>query len=531
MKTRSAYNPNIPSGLNYGLKFYTRFDSSSVDAINNLAGTDTSVTYSAGLIGNGAVFNATSDKIVWSGFTTFPTTGDFSINIWINPSSLLSNYDSIGGANSGTDSWHINMNTNTTMWFDHYDNSTDKNVNFSGTFSTSTWYMLTVVRFGDSITTYVNGANPTTTTGWATRNFGTASTGLRLGQARTGTALPATYDEIGLWNRVLSTTEITALYNSAAGFQLPTNSPALKAYYPLNGNSTDYSGNRNTGTDTAITYPQGKFGQAAKFNGTTSNIANTFFQNPTLYDSGLSISCWFRLDATPTGDVSIFGFGDSGWGGIFLTVRSLTQLWWRFGNGITSDGGGNSALNIPSLSVGVWHNWIMVHSASGSFVYLDSRYIDTRTYFALTNTTTALTIGASVNGALSVDEVIIESRAWTPAEVSTYYRKSMLNYGVRKSWFNSLGLSVLLNEVITASEVSVTAIKGKLVQLLETITASEVVTSLKGKVVSLLETITASEIVQSVVKRFMTNETRNSATPTQEGRNSATLIQEDKHTM
>lgn len=42
----------------------------------------------------------------------------------------------------------------------------------------------------------------------------------------------------------------------------------------LNGNSNDFSGNGNNGTDTAITYSQanGKFGQGAGFNGSNSNI-------------------------------------------------------------------------------------------------------------------------------------------------------------------------------------------------------------------------------------------------------------------
>ena len=59
---------------------------------------------------------------------------------------------------------------------------------------------------------------------------------------------------------------------------------AIKGYWKLNGNSNDYSGNGNNGTDTNIAYSQAKLSQGAVFNGSSSRIDIT--DNSTLDING-----------------------------------------------------------------------------------------------------------------------------------------------------------------------------------------------------------------------------------------------------
>jgi len=47
---------------------------------------------------------------------------------------------------------------------------------------------------------------------------------------------------------------------------------ALIAHWPLNGNTNDITKNGHDGTPTSITYVNGKIGEAASFNGTTSYL-------------------------------------------------------------------------------------------------------------------------------------------------------------------------------------------------------------------------------------------------------------------
>ena len=67
----------------------------------------------------------------------------------------------------------------------------------------------------------------------------------------------------------------------------------LVAYYPFNGNAQDESGNGNHGTEYGdVSYIEGKFGQAAHFDGDADAI---YIPNTTINTRSLfSISLWFR---------------------------------------------------------------------------------------------------------------------------------------------------------------------------------------------------------------------------------------------
>jgi hypothetical protein len=67
---------------------------------------------------------------------------------------------------------------------------------------------------------------------------------------------------------------------------------SLIAWYPLDGNAQDYTVNKNHGTETNITYVNGKIGQAGSFNGTTSSLQITH-QNY-LISENFSLSMWIR---------------------------------------------------------------------------------------------------------------------------------------------------------------------------------------------------------------------------------------------
>jgi hypothetical protein len=66
---------------------------------------------------------------------------------------------------------------------------------------------------------------------------------------------------------------------------------ALVGWWPLDGNTDDYSVNNNTGVNTNVTFVNGKIGQAGSFNGTSSNIPipNVSTYKPT---GTFSISLW-----------------------------------------------------------------------------------------------------------------------------------------------------------------------------------------------------------------------------------------------
>lgn len=89
--------------------------------------------------------------------------------------------------------------------------------------STTDWHMYTLVRSSGVFTFYVDGVSVATdnTHTSTTVNYSTANWGFgRAGTLNTNKDLGST-DEVGIWARALSTTEINKLYNGGAGRTYP----------------------------------------------------------------------------------------------------------------------------------------------------------------------------------------------------------------------------------------------------------------------------------------------------------------------
>ncbi len=95
-------------------------------------------------------------------------------------------------------------------------------------------------------------------------------------------------DDIKIYNKALTASEITALYND--------NNSGLVAHYPFNGNANDESGNGNNGTVNGATLTTDRFGKANSaysFDGVSNKIV-LINQTLSLLDS-FSISTWVSI--------------------------------------------------------------------------------------------------------------------------------------------------------------------------------------------------------------------------------------------
>ena len=88
---------------------------------------------------------------------------------------------------------------------------------------------------------------------------GVMTTGLS-GPLQIGPAVSSSNDALNgymanvqIYNSALSTNNIKALYQEGIG-GAPIKIQSLVAWYPLNGNSNDYSGNNNNGVPNGVTY-------------------------------------------------------------------------------------------------------------------------------------------------------------------------------------------------------------------------------------------------------------------------------------
>lgn len=213
------------------------------------------------------------------------------------------------------------------------------------------------------------------------------------------------------------------------GEYLGSGSGVTKLLLHLNGNSTDSSGNSNSGTDTAITYSQanGKFGQGAGFNGSSSKID---CGNVNSFTGDFTMSVWSKIGAA--GEMYFISK---------VSANGTDQnLQFGFTNnnylllGFYSD---DLIYSTTDSETGVWHNYIATYNytAKTKTLYKDGKYLTSANGSGNPNFGTAsLVLGYNsgltkwFNG--SIDEVIIENRAWSASEVKKYYTYSRGRFGI-----------------------------------------------------------------------------------------------------
>lgn len=202
---------------------------STNDLVNN-----NTATFSTGIINNGAVTASASNQFfdLDSGSQTglLPSNSSWTINFWMNASSFAA-----GTYFSGFRRWvgttarsyliyfENVAGTKTAFFYISVDSTAFDSVTPVVTLNTNTWYMWTMVFTANtSIELFQNGTSIAINSTGIPAGTYTGGTGdiAIAGDGTTGD-LNGTFDEIGFWNRALSSDEITELYNSGAGFQYP----------------------------------------------------------------------------------------------------------------------------------------------------------------------------------------------------------------------------------------------------------------------------------------------------------------------
>lgn len=204
----------------------------------------------------------------------------------------------------------------------------------------------------------------------------------------------------------------------------------------LNGNSTDSSGNANNGTDTAITYSlaNGKFGQGAGFNGSTSKIVLP--NSADFKQTGdFTVNLWFKGATTSNVLFSSCDLFSAYVKGLVLYI-SANKLRGITGNGVTQTvltGGTTVTDNTWRMGTLVKTGTTLKLYVNGSSDVADATSIVEPTY----NSTNYPRLGIATdtgtdyypfNG--NLDEVIFEARAWSASQIKKYYTYTKGRFGI-----------------------------------------------------------------------------------------------------
>lgn len=203
-----------------------------------------------------------------------------------------------------------------------------------------------------------------------------------------------------------------------------------KWYWKLDGNSLDSSGLGNNGTDTAISYVAGRVGQAASFNGSSSQIYKDSASFDFYWTQNITFSCWVKPSALPSSSTYYYHPIAIQEAATQSTVDKSIKI---FGDGSVAffvyDWAAKYAKSATWLvSINNWYHLLWVYNGTNAILYSNGVQVWTITASWTFNFTTPRLCMSHYSGEVDskffnwlIDEVIIEDRAWSATEVRNYY--------------------------------------------------------------------------------------------------------------
>lgn len=204
-----------------------KLDGNSNDCVGSKNGTDSNISYGAGKIGDCAVFDGSSSRILIDDHADVSPVGDFSISAWVNSDSVSNFRRGICGKYRGDSTgrsfyWGIKQSDGvcTLAVYSSGTVGVEKTIDI-GDMTAGTWYHF-VIAFdlsAGSAELFVNNVSKGTMTGFSTAGVYDSTAKVAIGDfgEAEGNWWDGKIDEIYLWFKCLTTDEIAVLYNDGAG--------------------------------------------------------------------------------------------------------------------------------------------------------------------------------------------------------------------------------------------------------------------------------------------------------------------------
>ena len=429
----AAYNADTTASSSLKTSLFAAYngESNANDSFGTNNGTAVGgLTYGTGKIGNAFSFNGTNAYVSLPNSSgQFNFTGDFSVSMWFKSSNLSTSRYAIGNYKSGGSNgygWQLYYSVVGGFAFDLRNGNNINQVRKTQTINTNTWYHVVAVRkMGQIHKLYVNGVDVSApqTDGNVNNIAGyTANQPMDLGGLSDANA-PALcdLDGVNMWNKALTQSEITELYNSGNGaqyigdnFYKPTTNDAL---------------NTNNGTAVGgLTYGLGKVGTAFQFNGTNAYVTLPNSSGQFNFTGDFSISCWFKSN-TISGNQMIFSnlmYNGGTRKGYYIILASNTIGCWFINQPTHNQEFYTSAV----VSINTWYHLSVTRESGVVKIYLNGTLLATDTNaIPLAYVTTLTSIGAYTNATGStfayfngsIDAFNIWQKALTQTEVTELY--------------------------------------------------------------------------------------------------------------
>lgn len=409
-----------------------------------------------------ANFNGSSSKIVVANSgTIFDAAGGFSASVWVNRNTTANQtiLNKEGGV-SGSYGWSLRFTSGLGYSYDVYDTSNNQVTVSTGANSTTGNWENIVISFNNSdnkLRIYFDGGTAVVSSALPSAASSNTENFFIGARTTSGIVTDGKIDQVRIYSAAITDAQANDLYTdetttTAATLNFPVGAGCIAAYqldgngddipstqtattvatYQLNGPTLVPSipGNTYPGTPSNISFVAGKFGDAADFNGSSSEIvaANSILPS----SGGFSISWWQKTtQADNSYSYTMDTSGGSLGNGIYIITHNVsTGLIIGFKNGSTF---GSSSIPYTSSERTQWthfcFSWDGTTSTDAFKIYKNN--VATSFTSTVTNGGSAypFRIGRSYNGTDwfggKIDQVRLFDTALPQSAVTSLYNETV----------------------------------------------------------------------------------------------------------
>ncbi len=469
-KLNTPINNRLTSGL-VGLWSFdgpdlistTAYDRSGQGNTGTLTGFGTAATTSKkiGVLGQALQLDGVNDYITVSDSSSLDVGNNFTLSAWvkltINQSTSVISKSYVGASTVPYAlGFGLSDGVDDSLQFGFFNGGWSL-VKQTGSFNTSQWVHIAGTWDGTTARLYINGVqnNSATPGGTAVDNNDSIYIGRRHDAFFTDEYTKGVIDDARIYNRALSTSEITSLYKlGQSTFQKSQNAKvtsSLVGLWSMDAPDVDFTGttlsikDRSTfanhakfsTTATSSRRVLGALGQALKFNGTTDYFYAPTSSNYNFGSNNFAISWWENRTTNLAGSVAItrsegvigynpFLLGYSAGGANLLIYMTSVYNTWNIAN----------AKSLGAVTLNVWNHFLVTRSGSTFTAYKNGVQTDSWTSsiaFTAPSGNTDLIFGRYTYGVNyflngSLDDVRIYSSAFSASDVIKIYNTGKVTF-------------------------------------------------------------------------------------------------------
>lgn len=195
---------------------YWNLQSNANDSVGSNSGTASNVTFG----GSDASFNGSNSGITLPGYTV----GTFTMAIWVKFTSGSPQTEVWRTANMSTQSTGFSNNRGANGRVDGYtfQSPTFTDLEWNTTVNDGNWHLIVLTRSGSNGEFFVDNVSRGTTSSFSSITMGNASqNSFGYNRSNSSSYYNGFLRYAGLWDRVLTSGELTQLYNGGAGLPYP----------------------------------------------------------------------------------------------------------------------------------------------------------------------------------------------------------------------------------------------------------------------------------------------------------------------